>query len=62
SYADGSEVKLYLDPGADRLREGQDPQPLTLLSLGGKTYYSDGEAYGRIQECAAAMGEKALLQ
>ena len=37
----------YLDPNTDRLRDGQDPQPLTLLSLGGKNYYSDGEAYAR---------------
>lgn len=62
SYADGSEVKLYLDPNTDRLRDGQDPQPLTLLSLGGKNYYSDGEAYARIRKCAAAVGGKAQLQ
>lgn len=62
SYADGSEVKLYLDPNTDRLRDGQDPQPLTLLSLGGKNYYSDGEAYARIRKCAVAVGGKAQLQ
>lgn len=62
SYSDGSEIKLYLDPNVSRLRDGQEPVTLTMLSFGGKDYYSDGEAYFCLQQCAIAVGAKPQLQ